>query len=372
MSAENNFTTLEEAEFLVRRAQARAEFEALSDKEKAERFAQTFPDLWVVRELVSDEWSREDLHPLFLIASEDYRHKRGRLGGYLFILRRRYNMTLAEAAEKAGVAELSWVLWEMELKPIPKETIIELTARLRLTQVEERSLRRLHKQLPLCELRGIDHGLEDFLSNTLYSLKNALRDLRERLGWSFETTDQEAFLKPGTWRKWERGRLVPSADELWQALNHLDWVNDWEVMSNGVPQFEFQESSLWFSLYVERLTRGERFEASFPLGPIGLEKARNGELPVRNPSLLTGEHYNCRHLSLAHFLKYERESRDMDVETACDWAEVDVQIWEAWESGELLPDPWEIECLSFLLFESRARQEELVTAWESSLADWAA
>ena len=214
MSAEKNFTTLEEAEFLVRRAQARAEFEALNEEEKAERFAENLPDLWVVRELVSEEWTREDLHPLFLLASEEYRHKRGNVGGYLFILRRRYDWTLTEAAERAGVTELAWVLWETEMKPLSEESLLKILPRLVLKEVEEKALRALQRQHHPTRVPPEEPGLQDLLENRDFSLRYALHRLRKFFGWSFESADLEAYLTPGTWEKWESGWVVPETEEV--------------------------------------------------------------------------------------------------------------------------------------------------------------
>ena len=372
MSAERNFTTLEEAEFLVRRAQARAEFEALNEEEKAERFAENLPDLWVVRELVSEEWTREDLHPLFLLASEEYRHKRGNVGGYLFILRRRYDWTLTEAAERAGVTELAWVLWETEMKPLSEESLLKVLPRLGLKEVEERALRALQRQHHPTLVHPQEPSLQDLLENRDFSLRYALHRLRKFFGWSFESADLEAYLTPGTWEKWESGWVVPETEELWQALNHLYWVGDWKIEKRHYDFEETDDFDLWYVVFVEKLRRGDRFEMRFPPGPTGLEKARAGDLEVYKAENFQSRAYETRLLSFAHFLRYERESRGMSVETVCDWAEVDVKRWLAWETERALPDQLEVECLAFRLFCSQVKQKEMISAWKSGVMGQAA
>ena len=127
------------------------------------------------------------------------------------------------------------------------------------------------------------------------------------------------------------------------------------------------------------ITKKKKYKKNFLINGFSItelikasEKARAGDLEVYKAENFQSRAYETRLLSFAHFLRYERESRGMSVETVCDWAEVDVKRWLAWETERALPDQLEVECLAFRLFCSQVKQKEMISAWKSGVMGQAA
>ncbi len=225
-------------------------------------------------------------------------------------------------------------------------------------------------------------GLAEYLEQNPAALAPALRELRLRQGWSTAEAARQADISALLWEAWEATSAEISIQSLGQALTRLCWIRDTEAMLDPScrpeeSRVKLAEAELWqayerdnFWLNADdktlelRTAEAKKAWQAVDRAVLGSDdpEVQRQRLEAAKAAVEEAEG------TLGGFLRLRRQWSGKSVQEMAAKAGVEATVWQAWESGQVIPSVSEVEALGHRIYASstaRARMLEIRKAMDA-------